>query len=87
MFDNILITHNKEVADAFAAKTWAVKYKKEVEKYKEDFEQKNKVDKFEAVTLAIAQYPVAAFLTIVAVLFPLFFCCPVIGGAKKAKVQ
>jgi hypothetical protein len=36
LFDNILITHDKAVADDFAEKTWAVKYAEEKKKFDEE---------------------------------------------------
>jgi len=79
MFDNILITYNKEVADAFAAKTWAVKIQRERQQHREEFEAKNKVDWVAKLTELILEYPFAAFFTIAAVLFPVFIFFPMFG--------
>lgn len=40
MFDNIIITHDKSVADDFADKTWKISHDREKQKLEEDTAEK-----------------------------------------------
>jgi calnexin len=81
LFDNILITHDRSVADDFAEKTWKVKYT--VEKLK--FEEENPsnpgggflatvTEYAELVYQAVLDNPYVAVGAVVAGILPIFVC-------------
>jgi len=85
MFDNILITYNKTVADDFAAKTWAVKHRQERRLQQEEMEKTHREELIalhgffglhfiEFVEFVMENY-ILATTCLTAGLFPVFLYC------------
>lgn len=93
LFDNILVTHDKAVADDFAEKTWAVKYAAEKKKFDEENVVKEKVESFAETATRYFNIayefamnnPIILGASVVVGLLPIFVCSSLSSPAKKPR--
>lgn len=93
LFDNILVTHDKAVADDFAQKTWAPKFAAEKEKFDREFVVKNKKDSimdtvnryFNIAYEFAMNNPIILGASVLVGLIPIFVCSSLSKPTKKPR--